>query len=71
LCLEPQKISIMKGKGKKNKVKKRKPISPEEKKQRSKKRRLKQALYIGFWIITLLALFAYVCYANGCFGGIH
>ena len=61
----------MKSKSKNTKVKKRKPISPEEKKERSRKRRLKQALYIAFWIITLLALFAYVGYANGCFGGHH
>ncbi len=58
----------MKSKGKKNKVKKRNSLSPEEKQKRSRKRRLKQALYIGFWIITLLAIFAYVGYANGCFG---
>ena len=61
----------MKSKSKKNKVKKRKPISPEEKQKRSRKRRLKQALYIGFWIITLLALFVYVGFANGCFGNNH
>ena len=61
----------MKSKGKKNKVKKRKPISPEEKQKRSRKRRLKQALYIAFWIITLLGIIVYIGYMNGCFGRSH